>query len=96
VARTKLNVTLDQFLDLTMSEVIDLLSEKAKHNSCILLDQALYVTLLFGSDKLENKYKEILDSISGVNKKAELEKNYKRYKMISERLGLKFPNIKES
>lgn len=74
-------------------EVIDLLSENDKYKNFMMLEQASYNALLIMNDKAKDAYDQIYKKIFG--KEVVLNnilQDIERYKMVTEMLGLKFPN----
>lgn len=90
MCKTKLKITKDEFYDMAPLEIEHMLSEKTKYDRLGLLDQALYISYLVMNEKANDTYKDIRNDILSVN--TGIDKNkFKRFKMISKRLGVEYP-----
>jgi hypothetical protein len=86
-----LKMTPNDFYNSTFSEIDMLLSEYNKYSRLDKLDQAYYNSCLIMNEKHNNVYNDIRSNILGVNNVDKLKTDIKRYKMISERFGIKYP-----
>lgn len=91
MCKLKLKMSLSEFNDTTLSEINQLLSEFTMYSRLDKLDQAYYISCLVMQEKANDIYEDIKNSILGVNNIERLKKDVLRYKMISERLGIKYP-----
>lgn len=91
ICRTRLGITSEQFFEMTLLEIEHMLKEKNRHDKLGRLDQAYYISCLVMQENANNIYENLRYSILGVDSQIRLKNDIKRYKMISERLGLKFP-----
>jgi hypothetical protein len=55
------------------------------------LDQALYISYLVMNEKANDTYKDIKNDILGLNITRDVKNKFKRFKMISKRLGIEYP-----
>jgi tRNA A37 N6-isopentenylltransferase MiaA len=95
-ARVELNLSSNEVYEMTVAEISDLLSENDKYKKYMMLEQSVYNSQLILQEKAKDNYDELLKNILGKEVKATNDRNklltdVKRYKMISKRIGLKFP-----
>jgi hypothetical protein len=72
-------------------EIEHMLSEKIKMDRLDKLDQALYISYLVMNEKANDTYKDIKNDILGLNITRDVKNKFKRFKMISKRLGIEYP-----
>jgi predicted nucleic acid-binding Zn-ribbon protein len=76
---------------MSLLEIEHLLNEKRRNDKLNRLEQAYYMACLVNNEKANETYTELRYEILGIDKQLKLKKDIARYKVISERLKLKFP-----
>lgn len=85
------NISNDEFWKMTMVEIEHRLRYQRRKKQINNLDLAYNIGCFVMNDKANDTYKSILSDILG-KKRSDVAKNdIKRYKMICQRLGLKYP-----
>lgn len=91
MCKSKLNITSSEFYSMAPLEIEHMLSEKIKMDRLDKLDQALYISYLVMNEKANDTYKDIKNDILGLNITRDVKNKFKRFKMISKRLGIEYP-----
>ena len=88
---TRLKVTQPVFLSMSILEIEHLLNEHRIKTKLERLEQAFYNACLIFNEKHLDTYNDLRNNILGIEKSRVLKRDIERYRMISERLRLKFP-----
>jgi len=76
---------------MAVSEIEDRLRYRRMINRLDKLEQAFYNAKLIMNEKANDIYKDVRSEILGIDNVDKLKTDIRRYKMISERLGIKYP-----
>jgi hypothetical protein len=76
---------------MSLLEIEHLLIEFNKKDNLDKLDQAYYISQLVLNEKIDQTYSDFKNAILGVNMTTRFKQDFERYKIISKRLGLKYP-----
>jgi hypothetical protein len=80
---------------MTLLEIEHLLQRASIKDRLDMLDQAYYNGCMIMNERMIDTYKDIQANILGKSNRDRLKKDIERYRMISERLGLKFPKRRD-
>ena len=90
-ARSILNIKLEDFLDMTINETEKLIKEKNKYDNQLMLNLASYNASMIMNENSNDNFNKLNELINDNKYENYLKKRVEKYKIISERLGLKFP-----
>jgi hypothetical protein len=76
---------------MALREIEHLLLEKRRYKKLNMLEQAYYNSCLIMQENYYDIYINLRDGILGIPSITRIKNDIERYKMISERLKLKFP-----
>lgn len=89
--RAILGISYNDFLDMTIKECLLLIKEKNIYDNMLIFNLAYSNSLLIMNENANDNKKILLKDITGEETQDNFIKDIERYKMISERLKLKFP-----